>query len=137
MSIRIPPKADTDLRAAFDDVVNELARVRKELEEVRLASGSFSNVPPAEALRPSYIDASDFGTGHSGPGSVLTSDGAGNASWSPLLGGAVVVTRPGVAGRSLAQVVVEVHGSLAVTGALRADTISCRELWVKGVQITS
>jgi hypothetical protein len=127
MRIRIPPKADTDLRAALDDIVEELGRVRQELEEVR-TSHTASNVAPAEALSPSYTDAASFGTGHAGPGSVLTSDGAGNASWTPLLDGALVTVTPGKAGTSLANRVVEVHGSLAVTGGLQADTVFCRKL---------
>jgi len=59
---------------------------------------------------------------------VLTSTGA----WGPVLNGYVRVATPGGGGRSLAQAVVEVHGSLAVLSALSACSVRTRTLDVFG-----
>jgi len=70
----------------------------------------------------------DPGVGTPAGDNVLLSSGV----WGPVLDGYVRVAAPGVGGRSIAQAVVEVHGSLAVLSALSACSIRTRSLDVFG-----
>lgn len=139
MSIRIPVRSDIDIRNAFDDVVQEISDLKKELARVRgLAAPQLPTTPtPTTNLDLAYIDPADMNSGNAGPGTVLTSDGAGNPSWAPPLGGLVTVGEAGEGGRSMSQPVLGVNGSLAVLNALSADSVRCRQLRPKvtGVKV--
>lgn len=139
MSIRIPVRSDIDIRNAFDDVVQEISDLKKELARVRgLAAPQLPTTPtPTTNLDLAYIDPADMNSGNAGPGSVLTSDGAGNPSWAPPLGGLVTVGEAGEGGRSAAQQVLGVNGSLAVLSGLSADSVRCREFWTPAVGCTA
>ncbi len=134
-------KAITDLQANTDELSGDVSDVihreefEKMVDELRTELGL--------ATRKKALDINDVfrggdshahgyvpDPGNQGAGgpTYLTSDG----EFAPLLDGAIVSGDPGVGGSSLANKVVEVHGSLAVTGALQADNVLTRNEQVYG-----
>lgn len=134
MSIRNPVKADVDIRNAFEDVAQEIAELKRELVRVRgLVPPQLPTTPtPTTNLDLAFLNPADLSSGNAPPGSVLTSDGLGNPSWAPPLDGLVTVGPAGEGGRSAAQPVLGVNGSLAVLSGLSADSVRCRTLRVVG-----
>lgn len=128
-------KAITDTQANIDELNDKASDVihreefEKALEEIRGALGLASRKKPLDindvfrgGASSAHGYVPDPGNQTTGGPTYLTSDG----EFAPLLDGALVSGDPGVGGSSLAQKVVEVHGSLAVTSALQAENIRSR-----------
>ena len=149
MGIQIPPdatysvqKALRELDEKIDYLVSTMARGVSP-SDLSQAYNTLSQRIEETYRKPTTLDFNDVfrgGGAHAlgyvpdpGPGPpdsehVLTSTGA----WGPVLNGYVRVATPGAGGRSLAQAVVEVHGSLAVLSALSACSVRTRTLDVFG-----
>ena len=140
-AIRKPVRASMETRNAFTDTEKELNKLKDKLAKLEAEAAKEAEEKKAEEeedqktgefTQRSFIDASDFGSGFAPPDHILTSDGAGNTEWAPVLGGVMVVGPAGEGSRSLAQQVVGIHGSLYILGALSVDTILCRDINIKG-----
>lgn len=143
MSIVIPTDAPRSVQEAFSELerrIRDLERAQGRVADDIIAA---TDAVADEAHRTAVVEAKkaaqwnpEFdvvrgGSGHTmgaapdpgyhdrGGPRYLTSDG----EWAPLLDGALVSADPGYAGTSLASKVAEVHGSLAITGALQADRV--------------
>ncbi len=150
MAIVIPTDAPRSVQEAFQELerrVRDLERAQGRVaSDISTAADAVAtearSVAVSEARKASQwnveFDVVRGGSGHTmgaapdpmyhdkGGPRYLTSDG----EWAPLLDGALVSADPGYAGTGLAQKVVGVNGSLAVTGALQADRVYTQ--WLNG-----
>lgn len=138
MPIRIPTNAEPQLRNAFNDVdqaLRALENAEDRIRELERKVNSLQAQIDSTDRRPGFITQGD--TIINGDLRVEGSlDVRGDVDAPQILDGVVVATPAETGGASAAQRVVEVHGSLAVTGALSAETIRCRNLIYTGTLTT-
>jgi hypothetical protein len=143
VSVQIPPEASLGVQRALKELDDRMYRLERDLRGMVTRDDLAAAVAQITASIPRVPKGMDFndvmrgGAAHAlghapdpGPGTAVTRYLSSDGEFAPLLDGAVVSPDPGSAGTSLAQKVVEVHGSLAVLSALAAETVTARNLVV-------
>lgn len=142
MSIYKPPKADTDLLRCLNDIeqqLNELSRAtpsvpatdRELLERIEVLESRLNGLSQFERVEQPRADYKNDGN----PSRVLHEDG----TWvEPLAGIAKAVPSGLDTAGTRPSSLINVLGSLAITGALSADTIHGRKsrIHVRGARVS-
>jgi hypothetical protein len=139
VSIQIPPEASLGVQRALKELDDRMYRLERDMnstatrDDLVVAMSQVTTGLPRKTRSLDFNDVVRGGPAHAlghapdpGPGTAVTEYLSSDGEFAPLLDGAIVSPDPGSAGTSLAQKVVEVHGSLAVLSALSAETVRSR-----------
>ena len=140
-SIRTPVKADPETRGAAEDTKNAIAAVAKDAN-TRLADLETLTTKLQDQITALQAQLANTANYVVQPSTEIRGDlrvngdimVKGDVKEARQVGGVVKAdlggTTPTIASQCQAVDVVEVHGALKVTSALRADTIYCRKIVV-------